>query len=229
MLLILTIRRKWRNLSFLNLSFHQFRVNRRSIARIVERVAEAIIEELQDEYLKIPNTVSKSLEISENFSQRWNFPNTIAAIDGKHVVLQQPKNSGSHYYNYKGTDNIILMAVTGPEYQFLYAEVSMNLRNSDGGAWAQSLLRKALENNTLNLPKLTPLFGDLDYIPFVCVGDDAFPLATYMMKPYRQNDLSHDKRIFNYRFSRARRISENTFGILVCLLFVGEYFVSHSY
>ena len=72
MLLILTIRRKWRNLSFLNLSFHQFRVNRRSIARIVERVAEAIIEELQDEYLylKIPNTVSKSLEISENFSQR---------------------------------------------------------------------------------------------------------------------------------------------------------------
>ena len=28
-------------------------------ARIVERVAEAIIEELQDEYLKNPNTVSK--------------------------------------------------------------------------------------------------------------------------------------------------------------------------
>ena len=108
------------------------------------------------------------------------------------------------------------MAVVGPEYQFLYAEIVMNGRNSDGGVWAQSPLRKALENNTLNLPKPTPQSGDLDDIPFVCVGDDAFPLSTYMMKPYPQKDLSRDKRIFNrfYRLPRARRISENAFGIL---------------
>ena len=70
---------------------YQFRVSRQSIARIVERVAEAIIKELQDEYL-------------------WNFLNTIGAIDdGKQTVLEQPKNSGSHYRNYKGTDSIIVM------------------------------------------------------------------------------------------------------------------------
>ena len=48
----------------------QFRVSRRSIARIVERMAEAVIEELQNEYLKTPNAVNKWLEISEKFSQR---------------------------------------------------------------------------------------------------------------------------------------------------------------
>ena len=77
-------------------------------------------------------------------------------------------------------------------------------------------MKKAPENNTLNLPKPKPLpiensFND---IPYVCVGDDAFPLTTYMMKPYPQKDLSLDKRVFNYRLSRARRISENAFGIL---------------
>ena len=55
--------------TFLSLEY-QFRVSRRSIARIAERVAETVIEELQDEYLKTPNTVSKWLEISEKFSQR---------------------------------------------------------------------------------------------------------------------------------------------------------------
>ena len=48
----------------------QFRVSRRSIARIVERMTEAVIEELQDEYLKTPNAVNKWLEISEKFSQQ---------------------------------------------------------------------------------------------------------------------------------------------------------------
>ena len=73
---------------------------------------------------------------------------------------------------------------------------------------------RSVENNTLNLPKSTPLSGGLDDIPFVCVGDYAFLLSTYMMKPYLQKDLSRDKRLSNYRLSRARRISENVFGIL---------------
>ena len=50
---------------------YQFRVSRRSIARIVESVAEAIIEELQHEYLKTPGTVSKWLGISELSSHDW--------------------------------------------------------------------------------------------------------------------------------------------------------------
>ena len=53
--------------SFRSLEY-RFPVTRRSVARILERVAEAIIEELQDENLKTPN--SKCLEISEKFSQR---------------------------------------------------------------------------------------------------------------------------------------------------------------
>ena len=76
------------------------------------------------------------------------------------------------------------MVVVSLEYQFLYAEVGMNERNSDGGAWAQSSMRKALENNILNLPKPTSLSGGLNDIPFVCVRDDAIPLPKYMIKAY---------------------------------------------
>ena len=39
-------------------------------------------------------------------------------------------------------------------------------------------------------------------------------LKDSMLKPYSQNGLTPERRIFNYRLSRARRVVENAFGIL---------------
>ena len=51
-------------------------------------------------------------------------------------------------------------------------------------------------------------------IPFVLIGDDALPLKTHMMKPYSQQNLTTKRRVYNFRHSRGRRISENLLGIL---------------
>jgi hypothetical protein len=47
-------------------------------------------------------------------------------------------------------------------------------------------------------------------------GDEAFPLSTYLMRPYSGNQESVDEgKVFNYRLNRARNVAENDFGIFV--------------
>ena len=164
----------------------------------------------------MPNSSCKWLEISSKFESQWNFPNGLFAVDGKRVVIQQPPNSGSHYYDYKGYNSILAMVAVGPDYEILAADVGMNGRMSDGGNWSRNRFRKMLADNSnpLNIPQSRPLPGRSINVPYVAVGDDAFPLTTYLLKPFPMSSLTSEQRIFNYRLSRMRRISENVLGIM---------------
>lgn len=53
-------------------------------------------------------------------------------------------------------------------------------------------------------------------MPYVIVADEAFPLKSYLMRPYSRISVTGNERnkIFNYRLSRARRVVKNVFGIL---------------
>lgn len=53
-----------------------------------------------------------------------------------------------------------------------------------------------------------------EIVPYYMVGDAAFPLTTYLMTPYSGRFIDEDRFVYNKRLSRARRIIENSFGIL---------------
>ena len=71
-----------------SLSF-QFRISRRTVSYIIQEVCRAIIKNLSGIYLRIPDTPERWNNIAEQFSLRWNFPNTIGAIDGKDIILKK--------------------------------------------------------------------------------------------------------------------------------------------
>ena len=51
-------------------------------------------------------------------------------------------------------------------------------------------------------------------VPPYIIGDAAYPLKTWLMKPFPGRGLSEDRRNYNYRISRARMVVENAFGRL---------------
>ena len=166
------------------------------------------------EYIKLPLCSREWLQISETFLSRWNFPNCLGAIDGKHIHIRPPPHTRSEYFNNKKTFSIILLAIAGPDYKCIYADIGSNGRMNDSGVWNASDMRKRIEDDDLGIPAPKPLpFGWIK-VPYVFVGDDAFALKTYMMKPYPQKNLTEKRRVYNYHYSGARRISENLFGIL---------------
>lgn len=150
----------------------------------------------------------------DEFNNKWNFPNCFGALDGKHVVMCAPPNSGSMYFNYKGTHSIVLMALADANYKIIYMDAGCKGRISDGGVFNQCTLSAALARNTLNIPPARPLTENGPPVPHVIVADDAFALRPYIMKPYPLRNLSGPQRIYNYRLSRARRVVENLFGIM---------------
>ena len=79
-----------------------------------------------------------------------------------------------------------------------------------------SELGKKFEQGALSIPQATSLDGCLyDPLPYFLVGDEIFPLKTYLMRHYPGSTLTKNKSVYNYRHSRARRVIENSFGILV--------------
>ena len=211
--LAVTLRYFATGMTFHDLSY-DFRVPHNSISMLVKEVCEAIIEVYSDEVLVTPRTPEAWLEVAQQYHQLWNFPHTLGALDGKHFAIKSPRKSGSLYHNYKGFFSIILLGLVDAEYKFLWVDVGIPGSNSDAGIFNDSILKEAMESQTLGVPDPDPLPGDDRPTPYFIVGDDAFALKTWMMKPHSQRHLTHEQRIFNYRLSRARRIVENTFGIL---------------
>jgi hypothetical protein len=126
--------------------------------------------------MKVP-TENEWQALAESFKNKWNFPNCVGAIDGKHITFQAPPNSGSLYFNYKGTFSMVLMALVDADYCFTVIDIGSYGSNSDGGIFSNSLLGQRLAENQLNLPVPidlpgASLLGKVNSIWFFCISLD---------------------------------------------------------
>ncbi|KAJ8914039.1 hypothetical protein NQ315_017558 [Exocentrus adspersus] len=208
------------------------------VHKIVHETCIVVWDTLKDEFLKPPSSKEDWLSIATRFENRWNFPHCLGALDGKHVNIQTPahadlyfliiikKNSRHVIANIQGgckvwePVNFLKMRLTGshtlqPPCRFTMVDIGAYGSQSDGGIFKASVFGNKLEKNDFNIPEMKVLTRNNIEMPYFLVADEAFPLKQYIMRPYGGKNLTKIQRIYNYRLSRARQVSENTFGILV--------------
>lgn len=190
-----------------------YRVSKQAFGPIIDEVCSAICEEFKGEIP--PMSKEDWLKTANDFNRRWNFPNSLGAIDGKHIQIKCPKKGGSLFFNYKGFHSIVLMGIADANYKFLYIDVGGYGSEGDAAYFGNSAVgQKILKNVHTNFPE-DALIGSVK-TPFYFLADGAFPFTERIMKPFapRNRSTTCEERIFNYRLSRARRVVENAFGIL---------------
>jgi hypothetical protein len=163
-----------------------------------------------------PPSMDNFRKISQKYLSSWNFPNCVGAIDGKHIRIKSPKNSGSLYFNYKEFYSIVMLAIVDADLKFAAIDVGSYGREGDAGIYLKSNFGTKIMNNEFNIPPPQALPQTNTVLPHVILGDEAFALHENLMKPFprRQSINDQSKAVYNYRLSRARRTTENSFGIL---------------
>ena len=198
-----------------SLSF-AFRIGKSTVSKIIRETCSAIYSALPTLYLKPPNSSEDWLKIVKDFEDIWNLPHVVGAIDGKHIRIKCPSQAGTLYHNYKGFFSVAMLAVCDARYCFTMIDIGQYGSNNDSGVLLRSEINNRFENGSLDLPQPTAVQGcKFDPVPYFLVGDEIFPLKSWLMRPFPGKKMEEDQAVYHYRHSTARLTIENAFSIMV--------------
>ncbi|KAL7296725.1 hypothetical protein TKK_0010139 [Trichogramma kaykai] len=144
--LVITLRFLVTGNSYSALSF-DFMIGISTGLGIVRECLDVLWSIFQPVHMPVP-TMMHFMKISNDFLVKWGVPNCIGAMDGKHVRIKKPADSGSLYYNYKHYFSSVLQATVDANGKFVTIEVYKFGSQSDGSIFNASKLVLNIHQDT---------------------------------------------------------------------------------
>ncbi|XP_065418090.1 uncharacterized protein LOC135974373 [Chrysemys picta bellii] len=185
---------------------NQFGVGKSTVRAAVMQVAKAITELLLRKVVTLGNVQA----IVDGFAA-MGFPNCGGAINGTHIPILAPEHQGTQYINRKGYFSMVLQALVDHRGRFTNINVGWPGRVHDARVFRNTTLFKRLQQGTYFLDQKITV-GDVE-MPIVILGEPAYPLMPWLMKPYT-GSLDSSQDLFNYRLNKCRMVVERAFGHL---------------
>ena len=84
------------------------------------------------------------------------------------------------------------MEVVDTDYKFIHVDVGCSGAGSDGCVFDRTDFQEMMADRTHNLhpPEPLPNGDPTKEVPYFIVGEEAFPLQTWLMKPIPQRNLA---------------------------------------
>ena len=189
-----------------------FNVGKSTVIEAVQDLVNTLYDKRND-YVKFPTTPAETAASVATFREtRTELINVAGAIDGTHIKIIAPEVDAVDYFSRYQQHDMIVHGVVDGKGKFLDAVVGFPgsahdarvLRNSD-------LYHEAEQGNILQAPRVN--IGGHEIHPYL-VGDSAYPLAAWLLKPFPEGTRDPDEKTFNKELSRARVTVERAFGIL---------------
>lgn len=204
-----------------------FGVHKSSVHNCVYSVCLALTELLEKDFIKLPDE-KEAEEIAKRFECKSNIPQIIGAIDGSHIPITPPTEGRADFINRKGYASIVLQAIVDDQYLFRNVSCKMPGSCHDREALYHSSFYKNVDNL---MPKGNKVVDGCN-IPYMILGDPAYPLLPWLLKNYDYDfHISPEKDSFNVHLNKGRVVVENAFGRLKARwrILCRASFLNHSF
>nr|CAI5852533.1 unnamed protein product [Callosobruchus analis] len=188
---------------------HTFGIHKSTVHNIVHEFVNAVNKVLLHRFIKMP-TEAEAIEVASYFQQTTVLPNIIGAIDGTHIPIKPPRQGHRDFINRKGWASVILQGVVDAKYRFMDICVKNPGATHDASVLTGSDL---FRNVHTTMPKSSVQVGGRQ-VSYVLLGDAAYPLLPWLMKPYPSRHITPPQDSFNVYTSAGRVVVENAFGRL---------------
>ncbi|XP_065414155.1 uncharacterized protein LOC135973716 [Chrysemys picta bellii] len=185
---------------------NQFGVGKSTVGAAVIQVANAIKDLLISRVVTLGN-----VQVIVDGFAAMGFPNCGGVIYGTHIPILSPEHQATEYINRKGYFSMLLQALVDHKGRFTNINVGWLGKERDARVFRNSGLFQKLEEGTF-FPDQKITIGDVE-MPIVILGDPAYPLMPWFMKPYT-GSLDSSQDLFNYMLSKCRMVVECAFGRL---------------
>ncbi|XP_063439491.1 putative nuclease HARBI1 [Mytilus trossulus] len=178
----------------------RFDVSKGTLHVSVKYISNVLVTKIMPLVISWPTGV-RLQKIADGFSETSRLEGTIGAIDGTHIEIKCPSKHKQAYFNRKKYPSLVLLAVCDSSLNFTYVFTGCPGSTHDAGVLRQTPLYR-------DAPGVIPPGKHI-------IGDSAFPLNAWLMKPFRDNgNLSRDQIKFNQVLSSSRQVIERGFGFL---------------
>ena len=155
----------------------------------------------------------------------FDLPNFVVAIDGSHIRIAAPPYTAVDYFTCYQQHNFIVQAIVDGKKHFLDFASGSPGSMRDVRVLRNSTIFDLAEHNQILMGPSVQIGGN--DIKLNLIGDSAYPLASWLQKPFPEAMRDPEEIAFDKALSGARVAVECTFGMLKnCWRILGKWLES---